>query len=170
MKWIGVILILFTCTWVGLERSNKYRGRTKQIRECIQALQLMEAEMSYGNVPIKGLFEILTEQLSKPVSTFFEEMSGRMAKTNQPLQHVWTETLEHSKNRLALTKKDLHILHQFGHSLGMHDLIQQKKQIELASIHLHRQLNEAIEEERRFAGMSRTLGFLTGILIVLILI
>lgn len=73
-------------------------------------------------------------------------------------------------HRLALTKKDLHVLKQFGDTLGLHDLVQQKKQIELASIHLHKQLNESVEEEKRFANMSRTLGLLTGVLIVLVLI
>ncbi|MFC0014789.1 MULTISPECIES: stage III sporulation protein SpoIIIAB [Allobacillus] len=170
MKWIGMLLILFTCTWVGLDKSNRYKGRTNQLREFIQALQLMEAEMTFGKLPIQSLFQLLSEQLSQPVSNFFDDINKRLLNVDGSLQDVWQETIHIHSHRLALTKKDLHVLKQFGNTLGLHDLVQQKKQIELASIHLHKQLNESVEEEKRFANMSRTLGLLTGVLIVLVLI
>ena len=170
MKWIGMLLILFTCTWVGIDKSNKFKGRTNQLREFIQALQLMEAEMTFGKLPIQSLFELLSEQLSEPVSHFFDDLNKRLTHVDYSLQEVWQETIQNHFHRLALTKKDLHVLKQFGDTLGLHDLVQQKKQMELASIHLHKQLNESVEEEKRFANMSRTLGLLTGVLIVLVLI
>nr|WP_054752922.1 hypothetical protein [Piscibacillus salipiscarius] len=71
MKWIGAILILFTCTWVGIDIARNYSKRPKQIRELLHALQIMEAEMVYGQEPIHQVLYKISKQLTPPLGYIF---------------------------------------------------------------------------------------------------
>ncbi len=69
-----------------------------------------------------------------------------------------------------MKEREKEIIIQFGQTLGIHNLEQQQKQIQLAKAHLQRELGDASEEEKRFSNMFRALGVLFGLLLTLIFI
>jgi stage III sporulation protein AB len=58
---------------------------------------------------------------------------------------------------------------QFGATLGQHDREHQQKQIRLTLNHLEREEGDAIESQNRYEKMLKSLGFLTGLLIVILM-
>ncbi|MDY0396470.1 hypothetical protein RWE15_21815 [Virgibacillus halophilus] len=56
MKWIGALLLLSTTTWAGFEWSKRLSDRPKHIRQLINALQILEAEIVYSQRPLKDAF------------------------------------------------------------------------------------------------------------------
>ncbi|WP_188206134.1 stage III sporulation protein SpoIIIAB [Alkalibacillus aidingensis] len=170
MKWVGAIMILFTCTWVGIDIARNYSRRPKEIRELLQALQIMEAEIVYAQEPLHRVFSYISKQLSFPVSDLFYELGDELTHSDRSLQEIWDETFSRKWRNTAMKKKEKEVLIQFGQSLGLHNLEQQQKQIQLAKVHLQHELDDALEEEKRFSGMFRTLGVLSGILFVLLFI
>lgn len=62
------------------------------------------------------------------------------------------------------------MLKQFGSTLGQHDRDHQQKQIHLALTHLEREEGEAKDAQQRYEKMIKSLGFLGGLLLALLLI
>ncbi|GEN45290.1 stage III sporulation protein SpoIIIAB [Alkalibacillus haloalkaliphilus] len=170
MKWIGAIMILFTCTWVGIDIARNYSKRPKQIRELLQALQIMEAEIVYAQEPIHRVLSYVSKQLSPPVSYIFHDLSEQLMLGDASLQSLWEDVVSKQWRQTAMKAKEKEVVLQFGQSLGLHNIEQQQKQIQLAKVHLQHELEAALEDEKRFSGMFRTLGVLSGLLFVLIFI
>ena len=71
---------------------------------------------------------------------------------------------------LALKNTELEILEQFGETLGKHDRYQQQKQILLTLSHLEREEKEALQVQSKYEKMVKSLGFLAGLLLIVLLV
>lgn len=58
---------------------------------------------------------------------------------------------------------------QFGETLGRHDRISQQKQILLTLAHLEREEVDAHEKQAKYERMAKSLGFLSGLLLIILL-
>ncbi|QDP40574.1 stage III sporulation protein SpoIIIAB [Radiobacillus deserti] len=170
MKWIGALLLLSATTWVGFEFARKLNERPKQIRQLKNALQILEAEILYGQTPIIEACATVSKQLPKPVSWFFASFSKDLRKQSGDLYEVWQANMNRFWPFASLGKNEREILEQFGRTLGQHDFSQQQKHIHLALTHLDRELEEAIDYQYRYSKMAKSLGVLTGLLVILLLI
>ncbi|UFT97741.1 stage III sporulation protein SpoAB [Radiobacillus kanasensis] len=170
MKWIGALLLLSATTWVGFEFARKLNERPKQIRQLKNALQILEAEILYGQTPIIEACATVSKQLPKPVSWFFAGFSKDLGKRPGDLYDIWEKNMNRFWPLSSLGKNEKEILEQFGRTLGQHDFTQQQKHIHLALTHLDRELQEAIDYQYRYSKMAKSLGVLTGLLVILLLI
>jgi stage III sporulation protein AB len=170
LKWIGAILIIISTACIGLYISHRLEQRPKLIRQFESALQILEAEITYSQVPLQVAFQILAKQLPAPLKQFFYELSEDMLATGSDFIPLWQKAVEKLEKRASLKKNEIEIIKQFGYSLGQHDYQQQQKQIRLALTHLDRELKTANEEQTKYSKLSQTLGVLSGIFIVLLLI
>ncbi|WP_102027059.1 stage III sporulation protein SpoIIIAB [Salirhabdus sp. Marseille-P4669] len=171
MKWIGALLLLSATTYAGFEFSRRYTNRPRQIRQLKNALQVLEAEIVYGQSPIQEVFSRLAKQLPNPLSDFFRLLNERLERNQQiSLYYVWRESLDEFWNQTAMKKSEKEILDQFGQTLGQHDFTQQQKHIHLALSHLDRELENAEEEKRKYSQLARNLGVLAGLFLVLLFI
>ncbi|SDK55632.1 stage III sporulation protein SpoIIIAB [Sediminibacillus albus] len=170
MKWVGAILLLCATTWVGFEFSRKLTDRPKQIRQLKSALQILEAEILYSQAPLVDACETLALQLPNPIALFFEAVSKDLRDNPASLYETWESQLNKFWPLSSLKGNEKEILRQFGRTLGQHDFEQQQKHIHLALTHLERELQEAQDQQLKYSKMVKSLGFLTGLLVVLLLI
>ncbi|MGC4376515.1 stage III sporulation protein SpoIIIAB [Fictibacillus sp. Mic-4] len=170
MNWLGAICILAASTWMGFELAKKVTDRTKQLRNFKVALQSLEAEIMYGLIPLDEAFLHLSEQLHGPTSDFFRMVSEKLTAKSTTVQQAWDEAINENRHQLALKNNELEILRQFGATLGRHDRQNQQKQIKLALTHLERELSEAKDAQVKYEKMFKSLGFLTGLLLIILLI
>lgn len=170
MKWIGAVCIILATTWSGFEASRLLRERTKQLRQLKMALQALEAEIMYGHTPLIDASLRLSQQLSKPLSWLFESFAQKLQKGTMNARQAWEESLHEIWKMTALKQGELEIMKQFGETLGQYDHEIQQNYIRLTMVHLEREEGDAIEKQQRYEKMMKSLGVLTGILIVLLLI
>ncbi|WP_070120709.1 stage III sporulation protein SpoIIIAB [Bacillus marinisedimentorum] len=169
MKLIGAVFILLASTWTGIEASRKLSMRPRQLRQLKSALQTMEAEVIYGHAPLNEIFRTLSVQTPKPLSWLFERFAKRLESGQYNAAEAWIDSLEETRPFTALQKGELEILKQFGESLGRHDREQQQKQIQLALAHLDREEVEARSVQSKYESMMKSLGFLAGLLLIILL-
>ncbi|ASA95515.1 MULTISPECIES: stage III sporulation protein SpoIIIAB [Anoxybacillus] len=169
MKWIGALCIILATTWSGFEASRLLRERTKQLRQLKMALQALEAEIMYGHTPLIDASLRLSQQLSKPLSWLFESFAQKLQKGTMNARQAWEESLHEIWKMTALKEGELEIMKQFGETLGQYDHEIQQNYIRLTMVHLEREEGDAIEKQQRYEKMMKSLGVLTGILIVLLL-
>ena len=166
---LGAILIVFATTWVGFEFARKLTERPRQLRQLKVALQSLESEIMYGLTPLAQACEHIGKQLPKPISYFFTCFSSRLKKSGGSVHLAWEESLKETWHLTALSTGELEVMKQFGATLGQHDLLHQQKQIRLTLNHLEREEGDAIESQNRYEKMLKSLGFLTGVLIVILM-
>ncbi|WP_047984161.1 stage III sporulation protein SpoIIIAB [Ornithinibacillus californiensis] len=170
MKWIGALLFIGVTTWLGFEWSNKLAKRPKQIRQLINALQVLEAEILYSQMPLHDAFNSIARQIPEPCASFCQTVADRMIGTKIYFDVIWEECVGEYIEKSSLAVNEKEILLQFGRTLGQHDFDQQQKHIQLTIKHLERELQDARDEQDKYGKMARNLGFLTGLFIVLLLI
>lgn len=169
LKWVGIILIIGTTSILGIDMSNKYSHRVREIRQFILSLQMIEAEIVYSQLTLKNIFMKLSEQLDDPVKQFYEQLTLKMNAVVIHFIQLWEEQLATYYKTSSLKKNEIQIMKQFGKTLGQHSYVEQQKQIELTIHYLKKALEEAIERRVKYEKMTKTIGFLVGIFIVLLL-
>lgn len=170
LKWIGAILLLGTTTWAGFDYSRRLKLRPKQIRQLKNALQILEAEITYSQTPLYEAFHVIAAQIPAPSNALFKQLGKQVKEDRGNLQEIWAQCVKKHVQSTSLGMKEEEILLQFGRTLGQHDMLQQEKQIQLAAAYLDRELEEARTEEEKYGKMAKTLGFLGGVFIVLMFI
>ncbi|WLR49744.1 stage III sporulation protein SpoIIIAB [Bacillus tianshenii] len=170
MKLVGALIILMSSTWTGFEAARRLSERPRQLRQLKAALQALEAEIMYGQVPVAEACSRIAAQTSKPLSWFFERFSKRLAQGDvASLSEAWLGSLKEVWKLTALKENDFEIMRQFGETLGRHDAISQKKHIQLAIVHLQREEEDARTQQQKYEKMVKSLGFLSGLLVVILL-
>lgn len=169
IKIIGAALIIIATTWTGFEASRHLTERPRQLRQLKAALQSLEAEIMYGHTPLHEAARRLTSQLSKPLSWFFETFSKKLMNSDTTVRDAWEESLLEVWKLTALKQGEFEIMKQFGETLGRHDRISQQKQIRLALTHLEREEADAYDKQTKYEKMVKSLGFLSGLLLVILL-
>lgn len=169
MKLLGAIFILIAATWTGFEAARHLSERPRQLRQLKAALQALEAEIMYGHVPLHDAAMHLSKQIPKPLSWFFEGFSKKLVTGDTSVKQAWEDSLQEIWKFTALKQGEYEILIQFGETLGQHDRSAQQKHIILALTHLEREESDARERQSRYERMVKSLGFLTGLLLVILL-
>ncbi|MDQ0256262.1 stage III sporulation protein AB [Evansella vedderi] len=170
MKLVGALLIILTTTVFGWEFATRLARRTKQIRYLKIAFEALETEMVFGMTPLPYACEKVANQLSSPLSQFFHEVSKKLKEEERTARDIWCNTLEKWKKTTDLEASEINILNQFGQTLGEQDLENQRKQIRLAISYFDQEEKQAMESQKKFESMYKSLGFLGGVLIVLIML
>ncbi|WML47565.1 stage III sporulation protein SpoIIIAB [Neobacillus sp. PS3-34] len=170
MKIIGAIFIIAATTWTGFEAARHLSERPRQLRQLKSALQSLEAEIMYGHTPLHEAARRLSTQLSKPLSWFFEAFAKKLTGTETTVKEAWESSLKEVWKMTALKQGEFEIMNQFGETLGRHDRYSQQKQIMLTLSHLEREEADASERQAKYEKMVKSLGFLSGLLLTILLI
>lgn len=169
VKIMGAIMIILATTWTGFEASRHLSERPRQLRLLKSALQSLEAEIMYGHTPLHEASRKLAAQMSKPLSWFFESFSRKLTESEATVKSAWEESLSEVWKFTALKKGEYEIMKQFGETLGRHDRHSQQKQILLTITHLEREEIDANDKQLKYEKMVKSIGFLSGLLLIILL-
>lgn len=170
MKLAGAALIMIACTWIGIEIARHLSKRPQQLRHFRSALQSLEAEIMFAHTPLEEAAIRLSKQLPQPINLFFRRFAENLRTSSTNVKDAWDESLHSIDHLLALKNTELEILEQFGETLGKHDRYQQQKQILLTLSHLEREEKEALQVQSKYEKMVKSLGFLAGLLLIVLLV
>ncbi|AZU63279.1 stage III sporulation protein SpoIIIAB [Neobacillus mesonae] len=169
VKLIGAVFIIVATTVIGFEASRHFSDRPQQLRALRAALQSLEAEIMYGHTPLHEAARRLSAQLAKPLSTFFDSFARKLTDTETTVNEAWETSLREVWKSTALKKSEFEIMKQFGETLGRHDRFSQQKQIMLTLSHLEREEANAVQAQMKYEKMVKSLGFLSGLLLIILL-
>lgn len=169
MKIFGALLILIAATSIGFQIAKKLRARPQQLRQMKVALQSLEAEIMFGQTPLGAAAQQLAAQLEEPISLFFAKFSELLDSSDISVKKAWDESLQAVLVKTAFQKQEIEVLKQFGTTLGQHDRYQQQQQIRLTLVHLEREELDARDRQQRYEKMVKSLAFLSGLLVVILL-
>ena len=164
----GLILIMLfgISSYIGFSFSKKYKSRVEELKEIKGYLNifLSKIKMTYESIP--QIFKEIGKEGKTNIENIFLKSSNNME--NMPAGEAWNKTIESEKTNL--NKEDIEVLKGLSNLLGKTDLEGQVSQIELVDNFLNTQIEKAEEEYKKNAKISKTLGSIVGLALVIILI
>lgn len=171
LRIIGCCLIIGAGTWIGFYFAYRLKERTKQLNDLQKSLQILETEIYYGSTPLEHAFKKIAKQIGGTVSGIFHTCTELFQRLDgATTAECWQEACSVWKKRLALKEQEMEWLAHFGHVIGSSDREDQKKHLQLLLTQVKHFEREAREEQLRNEKMYKTLGFLAGAVVVILLI
>ncbi len=127
LKIIGSTLIIAASTYAGMTIARTYHERPKHLRHLQQGLQMLETEIAYGSQPLNMAMDLIGERIPGVIGQLFQSMSKNLRELDGASTfECWQKSLEGIFSKTSLKKQDRQILLQYGHTLGMTDIEDQK--------------------------------------------
>lgn len=171
MKLIGGLIIILSSSLIGILLSNKYSIRPKILRKFRFSMQMLETEIVYGSTPLPYAFYNISVKSDKPWNGFFNEASENIIKRKFfTMEEAWNNAMEKHLNLVFLNKADVELIKSIGKIIGKSDTEDQKKHFSLLYAQLEHHEEMAEIDKKRNERMYKSLGFLLGIVIYIVLV
>lgn len=170
LKLLGSVIILAASTMGGLYFAKRYSDRPRELRILQQALLMLETEIVYGVVPLNLAMKHIGDRVSGSIRMVFREMSKNLQELDGASTfECWKLAINKYFHLTALKLQDKEILMQFGLTLGISDREDQMKHIKLTIQNLATEELLAREDQKQYEKLSKSLGVLLGLLIVILI-
>ncbi|MGD9678011.1 MAG: stage III sporulation protein SpoIIIAB [Vulcanibacillus sp.] len=170
LKLIGATLIIVVSTFAGFYIARTYKERPLQLRILQQAFQMLETEIVYGLVALDIIMKHIGDRLPKNLNLIFLDMSENLQSLDgSSTFNCWKKAIDKNFQSTELKKQDKEILVNFGQTLGCSDRDDQMKHIRLTIKNLETEEMLAREEQKTYEGLSKNIGILLGILVVILI-
>ncbi len=170
-KFAGSIIVILSCSFIGVILSRDCVRRPAQLRELQAILQMFENQISYLCNVIMEAFEKISRVGGSETCIFFSR-TIEILKEEKTISaaEAWERAVAQCIRRTALNREDQEILSAFGKLLGNTDIEGQIGNIRLTMGQLKLQEEKAEESRKKNESMYRSLGILGGIAVVTVLL
>ncbi len=170
LKLMGAVLLLMSASAAGYLAAWKYAERPRQIRRLRLALSLLETDISYGFRPLDEACRLIARRESEPVASLFNRCADNLQQLDGASTfQCWQQAVEEIWPQTAMKQPEKEILLDLGKTLGASDRADQQHHLMLAMSNLRVEENEAREEQSRYEKMCKSLGVLSGLLLVILM-
>jgi stage III sporulation protein AB len=171
VKFILIICVFLLATFIGYMLAGRYKTRVAEINDLIFALDIFETKIKYTYDSLTTTFLYIADSLKTKVYRLFY-ITAEQLKENRNLSagECFKQVIDDEKIFLALNKEDIEIIKGLCVSLGQVDMDGQLKTIKLVSESLKKQLQDAIEDNKKNFKLYRNMGVLSGLVIIIILL
>lgn len=171
LKTIGGLLIISASGLLGMIFSNKLSLRYRELEKLRRLMQMLETEVTYGATPLPAALYNVSKKAEGLISSFFICISKCLSdRSFYTVREAWNDSAESILTQSSLKRADIELIKSFGNILGSSDREDQKKHFQLFYLQLQYQEDAAMEEIKRSAKMYRSLGFLLGIAVFVMLV
>jgi len=170
LKLVGAVMVIVASGLSGLAVAGNYSRRPKELRSLRSALQMLETEVAYSATYLPEALRQVSGRCDKTSAILFGGAAAELSSmSGVTASEAWEKALENYYRGTALKPRDLSILRNLGCSLGISDKEDQIKHLRLAMEQISTETASAEEEASRNVKLWSYLGFLGGLLVVLIL-
>ena len=166
IKIILLGFILLGSSLIGVMISNKYKNRTTELYELKKALNHFKSKIEYTYEPIKEIFLDISYNTIENISNIFNNAAIKLDELSA--EDAWIYSISTSRN--YLNKDDIEIIKDFGKTLGQTDIQRQLNKTKLTLEFLEGQIQNAEIEQNKNEKLYKTLGIITGMGLVIVLI
>lgn len=169
---IPAAFFLVICSYaLGSRLANRYSLRLREIRSFQGAFSELETEVMYLQAFLPEAFASLARRSNAGLAYFFygvnEKLNGR---SGYLLAEAWEASLCESKPFLNIDQEEYEIISQFGRHLGTSDKEGHRRCFDMIQQKLRNQERKADEARLRYEKMYRSLGFLGGLALAIMLL
>ncbi|HOQ16369.1 MAG TPA: stage III sporulation protein AB [Defluviitaleaceae bacterium] len=166
----GALMIITGTAFIGylFDRFELYR--MKDLENIKRALLFLKGEIDYMIASLPVAMEEVGSRVGTNIGKIFSHVGESMKnKRGYSAEKLWKESVELYKDSTYLSKEDINNLLALGTALGYLDKEMQKNNIDLLLVYLEDEINRLKLHRHKNGRLYKTLGFLGGILIVILL-
>lgn len=171
VTFIGALCIVAAGSWIGFGQAARLAQRPLQIRQLIHVLQRLATEIDYARTALPEAIVHSASFTPDPVQSLFVKVVHHL-RHSQPLtfQQCWQLAMEQGWPQTTMKRSEQLVLLRLGASLGGSHSQDQLKYLQLTIQQLMAEEEQARAEQQRYEKMSKSLGILIAILIVILLV
>lgn len=148
-----------------------YTRRVRELRAFQHALHILESEIMFTSTPLPQAVLKISRRLDRPLDRLFGLFGHILGqRIGYTAGEALAVAISKSRNLLCLNGEDIDIILGFGKNLGSTDRENQEKNFRLVKYQLGVQLKEAEEERNKNERLYKSLGFLLGAALVILLV
>ena len=166
IKTILCTLIITTSSSLGIMLSKKYIDRVDELKAFKSALNMLKTKIRYTYAPLTDIFTDISKSLRGNVSVLFQNACEQIEAKGAT--DGFCAAIE--MTRLNVSKEDKLVMKNLSKLLGKTDAEGQINEIELTESFLESQIETAEIEREKNAKLYKTLGVISGVGLVIILI
>lgn len=171
IKVICSLVIIISCTLLGVKYGENLRKRVEELNSLLQAVNLMKVHIQYTFTPIPEILEDIANKSNEPLASLFRNISEILFQNAVDSVHeAFTEELSKENHELHLKNDDKSILLDLAKSLGDTDVEGQNNVLSLIEMKLKKQIKSAEIELDKNLKVYRYLGFSIGATIVILIV
>lgn len=168
IKYIFLLTILLLAICIGNLMSKKYINRVKELIQIKLALNIIKSKIKFTQIPLKDIFEQIYKTTEESnIKNFWKNTINGLNK-NFEIETAWGKAIDETETNLI--KEDLNILREMGKMLGKTDVDGQVSNLDIASTFIDTQIKKAEIEKQNNSKLYKTLGVVSGLSIIIILI
>ncbi len=165
------IIVICGCGYGGFLYSEKLKTRVYTLEELCDGLSLLEFNVRYMSYPLCRAFECSAHNRNSAVGEVFKR-SALLMKNDMGITagEAFLCAVNENFKDLNISKDEAEILKSFAKTLGQNDAEGEISNIKTAKLRLSSALEDARTEIFKKVKMSRSIGVLLGLFIVIVLI
>ena len=166
LKMILNMLIIVTSSALGTMVSQKYIKRVDELKAFKSGLNMLKTKIRYTYAPLVDIFTDISKSIKGNISALFQNACKQIEIKGAT--EGFCDAIDMTS--LNVNKEDKQVMKNLSKLLGKTDAAGQINEIELVESFLETQIEKAEIERQKNSKLYKTLGIISGIGIVIILI
>ena len=166
LRYILLIIIFSLSTAIGLMLSKMYENRVIELKEFKNILNFIKTKIKFTYEPLAEIFKQIAESQATKTSIIFDKMVEQIKYKQAKV--AWENCIQEAD--ISINQEDKDVLKKLGKLLGQTDVEGQISEIEVTENFLDMQIEKAEEERKKNQKLYKTLGIVTGLVLVIILL
>ncbi len=168
---IGAFLIIGSCFALAVKSVQKQRERLWAVEDFSKLLYEMARTINFQLEPLPQILNRISQEDNPPVSGFLQEIKRAVQKdAHCPIDGLWQQALESFSKNKNLPEKAYRILKALGTQVGKMDMETETNRLKVAAKELHALYAELEKNTTKTEKLTKSLGIVLGISIVILLI
>lgn len=165
LKLLGSILILASCTGIGISKSQEMQGHLEALEEIKKLFYLLRSELQYTRAPFAEVFQKIAGKIETPIDDWLTNMALNLnQKANKSFWEIWCTSITEHLMKSRLHEEDLEELKQVGKNL------EYTENLDLYIEQLEYKIKHTRENYRTKRKLCQSMGIMGGIFLVILLL
>ncbi|MBE7022789.1 MAG: hypothetical protein E7414_06220 [Ruminococcaceae bacterium] len=171
IKLLGGVLVILACTLLGLQYAAKKQTAFRAVRELKEVILLLHRHISFCLEPLPELVHRLCREKEDAADSFLKRLQEELEGMEEvSFGCAWAQALTHFAEEKGVPAEALAPVQGLGEGLGSMDSETESARLAFCAEELERLLQEMKPALRQTEKTTKSLGVLSGILIVILFI
>lgn len=170
IKIVGMLLTLLASAALGYYFSSLPAFRRQDLLEFKKALLILKSEIEYAALPLPEAMANIAAKTSPPVSRLFAYFAEALKQneSGETAYRLWKNAIRVNKQHIFLKEDDWEVITNFGKTLGYLDKQMQVDSIHFTTAYIDSQITQVQENLDKNQRMYKSLGFIGGVLLLVV--